>query len=155
MTHDAFPPLIELLPHRGAAVLLDRVLELGPSHARCAASVRAKMPYLIGDRMPAVACLEMMAQTAAVAGSFEAQPSDQGSPPRKPAPGWIAQVVDFDLRVKDLPVGDVLEATATGVFRGKRSQSFSCTVARGGEPIARATITIFVGTDDTVDEDSE
>jgi predicted hotdog family 3-hydroxylacyl-ACP dehydratase len=65
-TRDKYKPA-ELLPHSGAMMLLDRIIEVGDEHLRAAACVRAQCPLSRpGDTgLPAFAGLEFMAQAAA------------------------------------------------------------------------------------------
>jgi predicted hotdog family 3-hydroxylacyl-ACP dehydratase len=63
--------ITETLPHRGKLVLLDELIEYGPTHAVCAVTVREDSPFFEPGRgVPAWVAMEYMAQTVAVYGGI-------------------------------------------------------------------------------------
>lgn len=111
-----FPPLDELLPHRPPMRLLDEVLGWDGTSARCAATIGATHPFLRAGGVPAVVLLEVMAQTAGVAGALRARDDRAGRPdlavPRAQRSGFIVRVSRMELAVESLGLGDLIEATA-------------------------------------------
>lgn len=62
----AFPPVAELLPHRGHAVMLDAVLEHSENHTVARVCITRTHPlFLAGHGVPVWAGIEFMAQAAA------------------------------------------------------------------------------------------
>jgi predicted hotdog family 3-hydroxylacyl-ACP dehydratase len=63
--------IAETLPHRGRLVLLDELIEYGPTHAVCAVTIREDSPfYEPGRGVPAWVAMEYMAQAVAVYGGI-------------------------------------------------------------------------------------
>ena len=77
----AWPPIEDVLPHRGTMLLLDRVEAYAPTHVRCSYTPRADAWYADADgAMPAWYGIELMAQTVAAHVGLTARQA--GRPPR-------------------------------------------------------------------------
>ena len=66
--------ILDLIPHRPPMVLLDEILEQGPEHMRARMRVsNDKMFVDVAGNFPAWAGIELMAQTIAAYGGFQAR----------------------------------------------------------------------------------
>ena len=75
---NAWPPIEEVLPHRGTMLLLDAVEDYAPTHACCSYTPRADAWYADADRaLPAWFGIELMAQTVAAHVGLTARLSDR------------------------------------------------------------------------------
>lgn len=71
-----FPPLEQLVPHRGPALLLSRVLSHHHTLTICEAIVTSSMQYLKQGSVSPALCIELGAQAAAVHASLTQEQSD-------------------------------------------------------------------------------
>jgi predicted hotdog family 3-hydroxylacyl-ACP dehydratase len=137
-----FPPITELLPHRGSAVLLERVVAHDDEATVCTVDPRASTLYRGDDgAVPTWVGLEYMAQAVAAHGGLLDRRA--GRPPR---PGFFlgsrrlafaADRFDPDLR---------LEVTAKPVRASRRMMAFDCAVRREGEaePVVSGVLTVYL-----------
>jgi predicted hotdog family 3-hydroxylacyl-ACP dehydratase len=93
----SFPPISVLLPHRGSAIWLDRVLEASPTGCSCA----GRLPGWTAGLSPS-SCygIELVAQAAAAFAGLH-----QG----RPEQGYVASVRSASLYKESLPVQVELE----------------------------------------------
>jgi predicted hotdog family 3-hydroxylacyl-ACP dehydratase len=130
-------PLASLLPHRGSAIVLDRLLSLDEEGCTAQARVRADCPFLnaSGD-LPAWVGLEMMAQAASAFSGWRNTLS--GRPVRV---GYLLGTRSFDATEPAFPVGTDLEVEVKVIFLDESGPSaFRCELRRAGLPVARATL---------------
>lgn len=137
-----FPPVAELLPHRGRAVLLDRVLAHDARTTVCAVDPAASVAFLDADGfVPASVGLEYMAQTIAAHGGLLAR--ERGEPVR---PGFFLGSRRIDFCVARFAPGQVLEVTATHVRGATRALAFDCAIRReaGAPPMVSGVLTVYL-----------
>ena len=131
------PSPTELLPHRGPALLLDRILDLSPT--RCLAWVcpEPRAWYLSPDgTAPAWVALEWMAQAAS---AFSGHRHRQAG--RVPRIGFLLGTRSFEALVPSFPAGAKLEVEAEAIFLDDSGLgAFSCVVRCSGEVLARARL---------------
>lgn len=132
----SFPPIEELVPHRGPMSLLRAVQRFDPSAVVCEAIIGHDSPFLRGGRVHAVVALEYMAQAAAVwtGLTLRAESKAQRS-------GFLVSVPSMKLGVGHFEVGDELSVRASQLYRGTDSAVFECSVELRGEVVASATLT--------------
>ncbi len=122
----AFPPIEELLPHRGPAVLLARVLAHDGRSTTCEVDVARSRLYQAPDgSVPAHVALEYMAQAIAAHGGLLDRAAG-----RDPRPGFFLGSRRLTLAVSRLEQGEKLEVTATHVRGAGRMLAFDCAVRR-------------------------
>ena len=130
----------DLIPHRGAALLLEAILEAGPDRAVCRGRVPADSAFAASGRAPALVTIELAAQTAAVQ---QALAAPAGAAPR---PGYLVGVRDASLRT-DLVATDVpLVATVRRVGQAGPLSTFAVSVTGPeGAEILTATLSTHAG----------
>lgn len=133
-----YPPIVDLLPHRGPALLLDGVLSHDSAETVCCATVSVTMQYVENGKADAALSMELIAQAAAVRASLTR--AESGATPR---PGYVVSVPNMQFFGGDFSVGDVLEV-AVRLERGQGSLGrFAGRVTSRGEPRAEGTLTVY------------
>lgn len=136
---DEYPSLEELLPHRGAMLLLERVLAFTAEEARCACTVRGDAWYAQGGRIPAWIGLELMAQTCGVHAGLNAL--RQGSPPRK---GALLGSRAYRAGVAYFGDGERLTVAARNVYWDASGLgAYDCAIFRRDQELAAARLTVY------------
>lgn len=127
------------VPHRGAMLLLDRLLEAGPEHAITRVYVAKDGPFLEDGRAPAWVGIEYMAQTVAAWAGFQAL---QNNMPVKI--GFLLGTRKFEALQPWFVAGSVLRVEARCELRGSNGLGvFSCQVYDNEALAARAQISVY------------
>jgi predicted hotdog family 3-hydroxylacyl-ACP dehydratase len=134
------PPIEDLLPHRGAMLLLDRVVDFAGASAAAESTPRGDAWYADAEgNMPAWIGIELMAQTVAAHVGLEKRAA--GLPPRH---GALLGTRCYRSSVPSFRSGEALRISATMQFRDAGGLgAYDCSIARGGEQIATATVKVF------------
>ena len=134
-----FPPIAELLPHHGPAVLLDAVLEDDADRIRARTRIGADHPYLVpGQGVPVWVGIELMAQAIAAHAGLSAR--REHKPPKK---GMLLGSRRFEAKVPYFRLGDELEVRAEREFGDEGGiAACACSILCGGATIATATLII-------------
>jgi predicted hotdog family 3-hydroxylacyl-ACP dehydratase len=138
----AFPPIEELVPHRGAMLMLDEVVACDSASIVARASVRPAAWYLDEEgAMPAWIGLELMAQAvAAHAGARAAQAGAQTG--RR---GMLIGCRAYRATAPAFAAGSVLEVTARAATADESGfAAFDCALRSEGRDLASATVKLFV-----------
>jgi len=130
----AFPPVVELLPHRPPAVYLDAVESFDPD----AGSLTVRAVAAAG-RTAGVCAIEYMAQAAAaLAGMFDRLAGHD------PLPGFLLGTRKLDLRVAAFAEGTVYRIQAERAFSDGEAASFACEMTdTEGRVVASATLNAY------------
>jgi predicted hotdog family 3-hydroxylacyl-ACP dehydratase len=133
----AFPPLADLLPHRGPSLLLGRVLDLSSTHCLALVSIEPEAWYLQSDgTAPAWVGLEWMAQAASAFSGHRHRLA--GHDPRI---GFLLGTRSYEALVPSFPAGAELEVEAEAIFLDEEGLgAFSCTLRHSGQTVARARL---------------
>ena len=99
--------LEDLLPQRGAMLLIGEILQVDGMQAVTLSKVARTWPMAGRDGVPALACVELAAQTAGVCNGWE-RIQKQGLESEKT--GWLVAVKRADFYIDFLPYG--LQVTA-------------------------------------------
>lgn len=143
MTTADFPPVAELVPHSGALVLLDRVLEAGDDHLLATLTVRADGLYNHGDRVPAWVGMEYMGQAIAACAGLRARHRNK---PVKP--GFLLGTRRYQPRHPDFIVGATLTVRVTRVLGDDAGMGvFDCELREGSETLVSARLNVFQPSD--------
>ena len=137
----AFPPIEELLPHRGAMLLLSHMLAANEAGATCTALPDAGAWYAnASGAMPAWIGIELMAQTIAAHVALIARRA--GKPPR---PGVLLGTRAYKATVDRYPAGQALHINARLSYRDESGLgAYDCTLADAdGTSLATAAITVY------------
>ncbi|HEX7775982.1 MAG TPA: hypothetical protein VF449_05590 [Parvibaculum sp.] len=134
-----FPPIEELIRHRGPMLLIDRLTEASDRHAVAEVRISEKSSfYRAGMGVPAYVGLEYMAQT--VAAYDGAHRASTGEPP---AVGFLLgtrrYVADHDY----FPAGALLSVRVEMVFSESGMASFDCSIGIGGVSAVTATLSVY------------
>lgn len=135
-----FPPVSELLPHRGRMLLLDEVVASGPGFVSCRVSIRPDSVFLEGGGVPSLVAIEYMAQTIAAYAGLQAR--SQGLPVRI---GYLLGTRELALDVDFFRVGDELLVEAHHQFGDERIGAFDCRVVVGGHVVAAGRLNVYLG----------
>jgi predicted hotdog family 3-hydroxylacyl-ACP dehydratase len=137
----SFPPIEQLLPHRGNMLLLARMLAADDETATCEAIPDAQAWYAETDgAMPAWIGIELMAQTIAAHVALVARRA--GKPP---CPGVLLGTRAYKTTVDRFPAAQALQVGARISYRDESGLgAYDCTLAdAGGATLATAAITVF------------
>jgi len=137
---ETYPPLPELLPHAGPAVLLDAVLEQRPDSLRAGLRITPAHPYFEPGRgVPVWVGIELMAQAIAAHAGLIARRSQ--NPPKK---GMLLGTRRYEASVAYFADGMDLEVEAHREF-GEDAGGVAacvCRISSGGRELAKATLII-------------
>jgi predicted hotdog family 3-hydroxylacyl-ACP dehydratase len=137
-----YPPIAELLPHRGASVLLDAVLEDHAGGLRARVTIRSDHPYLVPGRgIPAWVGIELMAQAAAAHAGLKARSSQM-----PPNGGMLLGTRRFEALEPWFREGMELEVSAEQEFGESGEGGVSacvCAIRSGGRTLATATLVVL------------
>ena len=131
-----FPPVETILPHRGPAIVVDRIVALDGEAVRCERTVRPDEHY--GPGLSPEGIIEFCAQAAICKETLQS-----GGGPKT---GVIAGIDDFQFFNAARP-GDVLAAEIATRTKFGKLALFECTVFRNAlhaEKIAHGTITAAI-----------
>ena len=135
-----YPPVAELLPHAGRAVLLDAVLEQQTDSLRARLRITPAHPYFEAGRgVPVWVGIELMAQAIAAHAGLNSLRS--GAPVRK---GMLLGTRRYEASVSYFAEGSELEVEAQREF-GEDAGGVAacvCRISSGGRELARATLII-------------
>jgi predicted hotdog family 3-hydroxylacyl-ACP dehydratase len=134
------PPVTELLPHAGAMVLVDEVLEAAEGRIVARVTLRPTSPFVEDGRVNAIVAIEYMAQTIGAYAGLRARAA--GGSPRI---GFLLGTREMNLEVDAFAVGDDLTIAAQHVWGDERLGSFRCEVRRGGRTLASALVNVYEG----------
>jgi predicted hotdog family 3-hydroxylacyl-ACP dehydratase len=135
----SFPAMTELLPHRGAMLLVECVLVVADSSITVAAVPRADAWYAEDGAMPAWIGIELMAQAVAAYAGYRGLAA--GRPPRR---GVLLGSRRYQSEVPAFAAGRPLEVSACESYRDESGMgSFDCEIRLDGAVLASATLSVF------------
>lgn len=133
-----FPPLATLIPHRGPAVLLDRIVEHDDSSTKCWAFIHPSMQYVREGRADSALALELMAQAVAVHVGLGRRWSTGA-----PRAGYVVGVPRMEFFGGDYQVGEQLEVSVQIDFHEGPVGRFHGRVSSDGRTRAEGSLTVF------------
>ena len=132
------PRLADLVPHRAPMLLLDELIDSDDTGATCAVTSRANSMFAEGGSVPAWVALEYCAQCVAVFAGLQAQ--KRGEPPRL---GLLVSAREITLETDTFSPGDRLVVQVRHEFGEVRVGRFECSVTRAGQPVAKASLSVY------------
>jgi predicted hotdog family 3-hydroxylacyl-ACP dehydratase len=134
------PPIRELLPHRPPLLLLDALVAHGEDWAECEVTPKPAQLFAKADEVPAILCVEYMAQTIGAFAGLRQQA--RGEPPRV---GYLIGARELTLYADALAIGQRLRVHARRVWSDAsgRAGQFECKVESGETLIASGTLTVL------------
>lgn len=144
---NSFPPLQELLPHRGRAILLNCVVSHSTEATTCKAILGEDFPYLQKGNVPAVVALELMAQTAGVHAALIAttRPAPGETVGGPAEAGYLLAAPELDLFEEHFALNDELTITVRPVFIALPLAKYAGEVDVCGAARARGQFSVFLG----------
>lgn len=136
----SFPPIEEILPHRGTMLLLDRMVEFDEQGTRVEYVPRHDAWYAnIDGSMPAWIGLELMAQAAAAHVGMTKSIGGES-----PAQGALLGTRRFSSTLPAYPVGKALHICATLTYRDSSGLgAYECSIVIGDQEVANAILKVF------------
>ena len=132
-----FPPIEDLLPHRGPMRLLDAVNRWSPDGVTCQATVRPENPFVRDGRLLEVAHLELLAQGAAAHITLS-------DPFRRPVRGYLVAARDLTFSEEaGVPLGAPLEVEVREVARLGAFASYEGEVRHRDRVLARGSVRVY------------
>jgi predicted hotdog family 3-hydroxylacyl-ACP dehydratase len=140
----AFPPIEDLVPHRGAMLWLERVLGAADDCLEAAATVPTEAWYTDGQAgMPAWLGIELMAQ--ALAAHVGLRGWRAGKPPK---PGVLLGCRMYRAAAPRFAPGAALRVTARLSYMDESGfGAYDCTISGASAQLASATLKVYEPTD--------
>jgi predicted hotdog family 3-hydroxylacyl-ACP dehydratase len=138
--HD-LPPIIDLLPHQGVMVLLDRLVAVEEDFCACETVVRASgMFHAKSGGLPAYMGVELMAQTIAALSGYQLWRAG-----RPIEPGFLIGAPQWVSRTGAFAPGSRLRIEARCVWGDTELMRFSCRILAWpeGESLQEGEINVF------------
>ena len=138
-----FPPIEELLPHRGTMLLLDRVAEYEVNALVAEYSPRTEAWYAdVSGNMPGWVGIELMAQS--VAAHVALNKRQAGLTPKMGALLGTRSYRMSPLSAGCFSAGQVLRICVQETFRDESGlAAYDCSIVQNGETLAAATLKTF------------
>jgi predicted hotdog family 3-hydroxylacyl-ACP dehydratase len=136
-----FPPVTELLPHRGAMLLIGRILGNTADAVTVEAVLSGTAWYAAADgTVPAWIGMELMAQAIAAHVSLVAIAA--GKPPRR---GVLLGTRAYTATVPAYQAGDRLTVTVRSNFHDEASglAAYACAIERADTRLAEAELKVY------------
>jgi len=139
-----FPPIAELVPHRGAMLLLESISAASDTELEARAAVPAEAWFLDGDgAMPSWIGIELMAQAAAALAGLNGRKASQ--PPR---PGVLLGTRSYRASAGRFPRGARLVVSVRLAQADEIGYAaYDCAIRGPGELLAEATLKVFAPAD--------
>ena len=134
---EGLPPVADLLPHSGAAVLLDAVIAYSETGLSASVTISPASAFYRPEGVPAHAGIEYMAQTCGAFSGTLARRS--GAPPR---PGFLLGTRRYWAARLWFAAGEQLVVTAELVYRDQEVGVFDCLIHSGGAVVAKAQLIV-------------
>lgn len=130
----SFYPLEELIPHRDAMVLIDRVVEFNEAERSLVVEFKPRQEW-----MRAYAAIEYMAQSAAaLAGYFDKLAGEKAA-----RPGFLLGTRKLSLAIDAFDREKTYRVKVMNEFADSSAASFSCEIMDGEEVVASATLNAY------------
>lgn len=133
-----YPPVADLIPHRGPAILIDEVQSHTQEETECRAVIRSDLQYVKEGRADAALALELMAQTVAAHVGLQGRWS--GGEARQ---GYVVGVPKMQFFGGDYRVGEALTIWVRVLFVEGPVARFEGRVQCGDTVRAEGSLTVF------------
>jgi predicted hotdog family 3-hydroxylacyl-ACP dehydratase len=132
--------LEDLLPHRGAMLLVGQVLEVDAIHAVTLSTVLASWPLTDARGAESLICVELAAQTAGVCNGWDriqtqGRDSDQM--------GWLVAVKRADFFIDRLPLGSRVEARSENTLVFDKFREITSELHQDGQLVASVVLQLY------------
>jgi predicted hotdog family 3-hydroxylacyl-ACP dehydratase len=135
-----FPPIEELIPHRGAMLWIERLVSASDESVEAAANVPAGAWYLDGEgAMPAWLGIELMAQTVSAHVGWNSRLA--GKPLK---PGVLLGCRAYRASASAFPRAAALRITARLSYKDESGfAAYDCSIHSAGTLAASATLKVY------------
>jgi predicted hotdog family 3-hydroxylacyl-ACP dehydratase len=134
------PGITELVPHRGAMLLLDSVVGYQDREITCRATIGENHAFLEAGEVDILLCVELVAQ--AVSAYVGYRDYVAGEPPKL---GFLVSCREASFEVPSLALGDTLTVEARHVWGENEVGSFKGRVLRDGKTVAAVELGVYRG----------
>lgn len=139
MAADPFPPVESLIPHRGPARLLRRILVAREDKILCEAAVPADHPLVRDGQAPGWLALEAAAQAAAALEALARREQDPG-----PRLGYLVGVRDARIEASHVPAEVPFQVTLRVQGGAPPLAIYQAVAERDGAPVLAGTISTYI-----------
>jgi len=130
----------DLLPHRGAMLLIDQVLEVDSMHALTLTTVKETWPQADRQGVPSLICVELAAQTAGVCNGWD-RIQTQGADSDQT--GWLVAVKRAEFLVELLPLGSIVTTRAENTFAFEKFREITSQLYHDDRLIAEMVLQLY------------
>lgn len=141
------PPVAELLPHTGRAILLDELLEETAHGVVVAAHVTERHPFYSAEcrGVPAWVGVELMAQAIAVHAGLIGRRDGH-----RPYVGYLLGTRRYHPAVTEFALGSRLHIAAERLYLEPSGLgAYDCSIESAGKILVKAPVTVFQTTEET------
>ncbi len=136
------------MPHSGAMLLIDRVIDHGQEFVITELDVGPRLPFFINDRVPAYLGIEIMAQSIAAWSGI-----CRGDPESRPPIGFLLGTRSYISSLRYFSGGCILKIHAHQILENEGLAMFECKMdqisANGSQhEVAMAKISVFSVTEE-------
>lgn len=129
----------ELLPHKGSAILVDRVLDWDTDKVLVSVSIEPGIPFFVfGRGVPSYVGLEYMAQACGVHAGVRGK--EHGADVRI---GFLLGTRNYKCTQEWFGPGSTLEITAEEIFCDNQLGSYKCVIVCEEKEIASAQLSVY------------
>jgi len=132
--------LEDLLPHRGAMLLVGEVLAVDSRSATALFVVNPAWPMADEHGVHPLILVEMAAQTAGICngwGRIQARGKDSEQM------GWLVGIKKAEFFIESLPFGGFITAASENTYSFESLREVSCELSMDNQIIGRATLQLF------------
>jgi len=132
--------LEDLLPHRGAMLLVREVLAVDSRNATALFLVDTSWPMADEHGVHPLILVEMAAQTAGICNGWgRIQTKGRDSEQM----GWLVAIKKAEFFIDSLPFGGVITAAAENTYSFESLREVSCELSMDNQIIGKATLQLF------------
>ena len=139
--NNAWPGVESLVPHRGLARFIARVVSATDTRIDAVGVIPAGHPLVVNSAAPACLALELGAQAAAALEAIHRQTSAPGDPPKV---GSLVRIREARFDRVSLPVDTPIDITADLIGSAPPLAIYSIRATLDRAPLVQGTISTFV-----------
>ncbi len=109
------------MPHSGAMLLIDRIVDYGPEHIVAEVDVGPHLPFYTNGAVPAYLGIELMAQSIAAWSGIR-----RANPASRPPIGFLLGTRRFESALASFQAGTMLKTCARKVLENDDLAMFEC-----------------------------
>lgn len=132
--------LEDILPHRGAMLLIDEVLEVDSTFALTRSSVRATWPMAETEGVPPLILIELAAQAAGVCNGWD---RIQTKGVESDKMGYLVAVKRARFHVDTIPIDSAVIARAENTHNFENLREIFCALHLGDRLIGEVNLQLF------------